>query len=76
MKESVDKIHKGGAEFMISYDYREEVAELYKDYNIQTISIVYAGATDEHRNKQRKEYVITNYEASTQYNMFETKEVI
>jgi len=76
MKESVDVINKAGGYFMVSYDYREEVAELYKDYNIQTINIVYAGATDESRHKKRKEYVITNYEANTQYNMFESKEVI
>ena len=76
MKESVDKIHESGAKFMVSYDYREEAAELYKDYNVQTISIVYAGATDESRHKKRKEYVITNYEASTQYNIFQSTEVI
>ena len=74
MKEAVDRIDKGGAYFMVSYDYREEVYELYKDYNVQTINIKYAGATDEHRSKGRKEYVITNYEPSTQYNIFQVKE--
>ena len=74
MKDAVDKIHEGGAKFMVSYDYREEVYELYKNYNIKTINIKYAGATDEHRSKGRKEYVITNYEPTTQYNIFQTKE--
>ena len=74
MKEAVDRIDEGGAYFMVSYDYREEVYELYKDYNVQTINIKYAGATDEHRSKGRKEYVITNYEPSTQYNIFQVKE--
>ena len=74
MKEAVDRIDEGGAYFMVSYDYREEVYELYKNYNVQTINIKYAGATDEHRSKGRKEYVITNYEPSTQYNIFQAKE--
>ena len=74
MKEAVDRIDEGGAYFMVSYDYREEVYELYKNYNVQTINIKYAGATDEHRSKSRKEYVITNYEPSTQYNIFQAKE--
>lgn len=74
MKEAVDRIDEGGAYFMVSYDYREEVYELYKNYNVQTINIKYAGATDEHRSKGRKEYVITNYEPSTQYNIFQVKE--
>ena len=76
MKEAVDKIHECGAKFMVSYDYREEVYELYKDYNIKTINIKYAGATDENRSKSRKEYVITNYEPNTQYNIFQKKEEI
>jgi DNA adenine methylase len=76
MKESVDIIHQSGAKFMVSYDHREEVYELYKEYNVQTINIVYAGATDENRHKKRQEYVITNYEANTQVDMFgDTKEV-
>jgi hypothetical protein len=74
MKESVDKIHEGGGKFMISYDYREEVYELYKNYNLRTINIKYSGATDEHRSKSRKEYVITNYEPATQYSIFQKKE--
>jgi len=74
MKDAVDKIHEGGAKFMVSYDHREEVYELYKDYNIKTINIKYAGATDQHRSVKRKEYVISNYEPNTQFNIFQTKE--
>ena len=74
MKNAVDKIHEGGAKFMVSYDYREEVYELYKNYNIKTINIKYAGATEEYRSIKRKEYVITNYVPTTQFNIFQTKE--
>jgi len=59
---------------MVSYDHRDEVYELYKDYNIKTINIKYAGATDQHRSLKRKEYVISNYEPNTQFNIFQTKE--
>ena len=70
-KESVDAIDKGGAKFMISYDHREEVKELYSNYNIKTIELKsYAGTTDEARLKKRKEYLILNYEPKSQLGMF------
>ena len=70
MKYAVDKIHKGGAKFMISYDYRKEVKELYNDYNIEIINWKYAGATGEAKSKPRKEYVVMNYTPSSQMHMF------
>ena len=70
-KESVDAIDKGGAKFMISYDHREEVKELYSNYNIKTIELKsYAGTTDKARLKKRKEYLILNYEPKSQLGMF------
>ena len=70
-KEAVDTIDKGGASFMISYDHREEVKELYSEYNIKTIELKsYAGTTDEARLKKRKEYLILNYEPKSQLGMF------
>lgn len=65
-KEAVDKINDGGAKFMISYDYRDEVFEIYDKYNIKTIHMKYSGATDAARSKRRKECVIMNYEPTLQ----------
>ena len=55
---------------MVSYDYRDEVKELYKDYNIKTLDLKYSGATDKARDKERKEYIIMNYEPVSQVEMF------
>jgi len=70
LKEKVDKIHNNGGKFMVSYDYREEVFDLYKEYDVRTITLKYQGATDENRNKERKEYLIINYEPSYQMGLF------
>lgn len=70
LRESVQKIHDSGANFMVSYDYREEIAELYKDFDVRTLNWKYTGATDEARMKGRKEYVIINYEPISQINIF------
>ncbi len=70
LKEKVDKIHNNGGKFMVSYDYREEVFDLYKEYDVRTITLKYQGATDENRNKERKEYLIINYEPSDQMGLF------
>jgi len=70
LKEKVDKINSNGGKFMVSYDYRDEVYDLYKEYNVTTISLKYHGATDEHRAKERKEYLIMNYEPMKQASLF------
>ena len=70
LRESVQKIHDSGANFMVSYDYREEVAELYKDFDCRTLNWKYTGATDKARMKERKEYVIINYEPVQQVEIF------
>ena len=62
LRESVQKIHDSGAKFMVSYDYRPEVKELYKEYNVQTLNMRYTGATKDARKTERKEYIIMNYE--------------
>ena len=70
LREAVQKIHDGGANFMISYDHRDEVAELYKDFDVRTLNWKYTGATDEARLKERKEYVIINYKPAQQVEIF------
>tara|TARA_R100000808_G_scaffold9836_3_gene26642 strand:- start:20565 stop:21401 length:837 start_codon:yes stop_codon:yes gene_type:complete len=64
-----NKINTNGGQFMVSYDDREEVRSLFKDYKINEIKCVYAGSSDK---KQRTELVITNYEPpkSEQTNLF------
>ena len=44
---------------------------MYKDYNIITIDLKYAGATEEAKEKERKEYLILNYKPSNQVGLFE-----
>ena len=70
LREAVQKIHDGGAHFMVSYDHREEIAELYKDFDVRTLNWKYTGATDDARLKKRKEYVIINYEPVQQVEIF------
>ena len=64
-----NKINANGGQFMVSYDNRDEVRDLFKDYSINEINCVYAGSSDK---KQRTELVITNYEPpkSEQTNLF------
>ena len=70
LRDCVNKIDKNGGVFMVSYDYRDEVKELYKDYNIKTLDLKYSGATNKARDKERKEYIIMNYEPVSQVEMF------
>ena len=70
LRDCVNRIDQAGGRFMVSYDYREEVKELYKDYNIQTLNLKYSGATKKARDKERKEYIIMNYVPETQGELF------
>jgi len=70
LRDCVNRIDQAGGRFMVSYDYREEVRELYKDYNIQTLNMKYSGATKKARDKKRKEYIIMNYIPETQGELF------
>lgn len=57
-----DNINEAGAYFMVSYDDRDEVKELYKKYTINKLECIYAGASEK---KESIELVITNYEPNT-----------
>ena len=70
LRDCVNRIDQAGGKFMVSYDYREEVKELYKDYNIKTLDLKYSEATKKARDKERKEYIIMNYEPETQGELF------
>ena len=70
LKDCVDKIHKSGGNFMISYDDEVKIRELYKDYNIKTIDTKYAGTSPEKRKETKKELVIVNYEPKEQVQLF------
>ena len=70
LRDCVNRIDEAGGKFMVSYDYREEVKELYKNYNIKTLNLKYSGATKKARDKERKEYIIMNYEPETQGELF------
>jgi DNA adenine methylase len=61
MIECVDYIDKAGAKFMISYDDREVIRDIYSDYNIYEIETQYAGRNEDDV-KYFIELVITNYD--------------
>ena len=70
LRDRVNEIDKAGGKFMVSYDYRPEVKELYKQYNTQTLNMRYTGATKNARKTERKEYIIMNYEPVSQVEIF------
>ena len=57
-----------------SYYMNNFTKKLYSNYNIQTINLKYSGATEKAREKERKEYVIMNYEPLTQVEIFKEEE--
>lgn len=59
VKEVCDDIDKAGANFMVSYDDRNEVKDMFKDYNIKKLTTIYSGSSSK---RQRTELVILNYE--------------
>ena len=61
LRECVDLIDRSDAKFMISYDDREVVRDMYSDFNIYEIETQYAGRNAEDV-KYFIELVITNYE--------------
>ena len=73
LRDRVNEIDEAGGSFMVSYDYRPEVKELYKQYNVQTLNMRYTGATKDARKVKRKEYIIMNYEPTYQIEMFKEK---
>jgi len=73
LRDKVHTIDEAGGKFMISYDYRPEIKELYKQYNIQTLNMNYTGATKDARKTKRKEYIIMNYEPVSQIELFKER---
>ena len=65
-------INANKAKFMVSYDDREEVRELYKNFRIKVIKTIYAG--QQHNRVVKNELVITNYLPAEQHTLFEEKE--
>jgi len=57
---------------MVSYDNRQVIKDLFKEYHVNEIKTVYSGASDK---KERVELVITNYEpmSSHQTTIFNEK---
>lgn len=75
LRECVDLVDRNGGKFMISYDDKEIIRDMYSDYNIFEIQTQYAGRTQngykENQNtKYFTELVIMNYEEKTQVEMF------
>ena len=54
---------------MLSYDNRDEVRTLSRDYNVQEIKTKYSGAT-EARDKEFCELLIMNYNPIIQEDLF------
>ncbi len=63
-----DDINNLGAKFMVSYDDKKVIRDLYKDYNIRTIETMYAGSAIK---KVVSELVIMNYEPMSQTEIFD-----
>ena len=62
------EIDNNGGKFMVSYDDREEVRELYKNFNIKVIKTIYAG--QQHHRVEKNELVIVNYIPAEQHDLF------
>ena len=54
-----NEVNANGGKFMVSYDNRDEVRDIYDKYYITEIPIVYAGQL--HKRDTKIELVITNY---------------
>tara|TARA_R100000687_G_scaffold78469_1_gene71866 strand:+ start:243 stop:1070 length:828 start_codon:yes stop_codon:yes gene_type:complete len=70
LKETCDFIDKSGSKFMMSYDKKREILDLYEDYNLNFIKTKYVGTKPEDRGKIRTELLITNYEIKEQGELF------
>ena len=70
LKKVIDNISLNKAKFMLSYDDRGELREMYKDYNILTIRTKYSGANPDIRGEEKTEILVVNYEVSKQEGLF------
>ena len=69
LAEMCKEINSNGGKFMVSYDDRDEVRELYQDFNVDVIKTIYAG--QQHHRVEKNELVITNYnQPHSQVTMF------
>ena len=62
--EVCDEIDAAGGKFMVSYDDRNRIRELFSNYNVGEVTTKYAGNLSK-RNTVIKELVITNYTSPT-----------
>jgi len=69
LKACADMINMGGGNFMISYDDKEVLRDMYSEYNIKTIETKYVGRTVG-AGKIFTELVITNYDINEQHSLF------
>ena len=70
LKQICDFIDENDAEFMLSYDNREEISKLYKNYHLNHIKTKYVGTKPEDRGKVRIELLITNFQIKEQGELF------
>ena len=70
LKETIDNISLNNGKFMLSYDDRVELREMYKDYNILTIKTKYSGANPDIRGEEKTALLILNYETNKQGVLF------
>lgn len=62
------EIHKAGNTFIITYDNVKEIREMYKDFDIRSVNLLYTSMKGE--NERREEIVIHNIEKFHQLSMF------
>lgn len=61
VKNVCDKINSANANFMVSYDDRSEIKDLFSDYNMRIVKTLYGSSSDK---SEKEELVITNYECN------------
>jgi|TARA_R100000750_G_scaffold31231_1_gene19982 DNA adenine methylase len=69
LKECVDTINENNGKFMVSYDDKPLVRELYNEYNIVELPTIYTGNL-KNRNKVVNELAIINYPQTGQESLF------
>lgn len=70
LKDKIDLIHNNGGKFMISYDDKNDIKELYKDYIIHAIPVKYMTNRGGDTSKLYNELVIVNYDVLKQESLF------
>lgn len=68
LAEMCHTINDNDGNFMVSYDNRSEIMDLYKGYFINVIKLIYSG--QQHHRIEKKELVITNYLPRAQTSLF------